>query len=93
MIRSFRRSGLEKFFKTGARSGSQPSHAKKLRLQLTVLNSALSISDVAKFETWASHALKGRLAGKWAISVNGNWRLVFEFDGAAVILLDYIDFH
>ena len=93
VIRSFRHAGLEKFFTTGSKSGIRPAHERKLRLQLTVLDSATKIGDIAKFQAWSLHALKGEMAGKWAISVNGNWRLVFEFDGMDVHLVDYKDYH
>jgi plasmid maintenance system killer protein len=33
------------------------------------------------------HSLKGIERGRWSISVNGNWRVTFEFrDGNAEIL-------
>jgi len=31
--------------------------------------------------------------GQWAVSVSGNWRLVFAFDGEDVTGLDLIDYH
>jgi toxin HigB-1 len=31
---------------------------------------------------WGWHPLKDDLAGHWAVSVNGNWRLTFTFDAA-----------
>jgi proteic killer suppression protein len=37
--------------------------------------------------------LKGDLRGHYSISVNGNWRLTFGFEGEDVILLDYQDYH
>jgi len=27
------------------------------------------------------------------VSVNGNWRLTFTFDGEDAILVDYMDYH
>ncbi|WP_413738614.1 type II toxin-antitoxin system RelE/ParE family toxin [Sodalis sp. RH21] len=43
---------------------------------------------------WKLPPLKGAdLAGHWAISVNGNWRLTFRFDGEDAILVDYQDYH
>jgi proteic killer suppression protein len=39
------------------------------------------------------HQLKGNRAGTWAVSVSGNWRLVFQFQGADAILVDYEDYH
>jgi proteic killer suppression protein len=39
------------------------------------------------------HSLSGKRKGQWAISVSGNWRLVFEFDGENVTSLDLVDYH
>ena len=38
------------------------------------------------------HPLKGDLAGLWSVSVSGNWRIVFRFDGADVRDVDLIDY-
>ena len=93
VIRSFRHAGLEKFFRTGSKAGIQPSQASKLRLQLTTLNTAQTLGDIGRFESWSLHALKGEMSGKWAISVNGNWRIVFEFHENDVHIVDYRDYH
>ena len=92
MIKSFRHAGLEKFFRTGSKAGIQPAHANKLESQLVVLNRATgpSTMDVA---SWHLHPLKGELAGHWAVKVNGNWRMIFAFDGQDAILVDYRDYH
>jgi len=42
---------------------------------------------------WKLHALAGSLEGHWAVTVDGNWRLTFTFDGADAILVDYQDYH
>jgi proteic killer suppression protein len=34
-----------------------------------------------------------RTGGRWSITVNGNWRLTFGFEGTDVLLLDYEDYH
>jgi toxin HigB-1 len=34
VIKSFRHSGIERFFLDGSKAGIQPKHAKRLRLQL-----------------------------------------------------------
>ncbi|MFK7890340.1 MAG: type II toxin-antitoxin system RelE/ParE family toxin [Granulosicoccus sp.] len=39
------------------------------------------------------HPLKGKLKGRWSISVSGNWRLTFEYVDGKVRLLDYEDYH
>lgn len=35
----------------------------------------------------------GKLAGNWAVSVNGNWRLTFKFEGQDAVQVDYQDYH
>jgi proteic killer suppression protein len=92
VIRSFRHSGLERFFLTGSKAGIQPSHAGKLGLQLTLLNRAQKPEDMAA-PGWNLHPLSGSLKEHWSVKVNGNWRLTFRFDGEDVILVDYQDYH
>jgi proteic killer suppression protein len=92
VIRSFRHSGVERFFLTGSKAGIQPSHADKLNLQLTSLNKAKIPEDMA-VGGWNLHPLRGALKGHWSVKVNGNWRLTFRFEGEDAILVDYQDYH
>jgi proteic killer suppression protein len=39
------------------------------------------------------HPLKGPYEGFWAVSVSGNWRVVFRFNGDSVVDVDYLDYH
>ena len=39
------------------------------------------------------HPLEGDLARHWAVSVSGNWRLTFSFDGEDATFVDYQDYH
>jgi proteic killer suppression protein len=75
-IKSFRHDGLQRIFSTGSKAGIQPSHAKKLSLQLLRLDGATSALDM-NLPGWDWHPLKDNLAGHWTVSVNGNWRLTF----------------
>ena len=92
MIRSFLHKGLEAFFLRGSKAGIRPDHAKRLQLQLAVLDNARSPADV-DVPGWRLHPLKGDLAGHWSITVNGNWRLTFRFVEEDTELLDYQDYH
>lgn len=53
---------------------------------------AQSIDDM-RISGYRLHRLKGKAKGRWSISVSGNWRLTFEFDGGDVRVLDYEDYH
>lgn len=92
MIKSFRHKGLRRFFETGNASGVQVSHARRLRMQLAALDTAQTIEDM-DIPGFRLHALKGVMRGRWAITVNGNWRLTFEFVDGNAYILDYEDYH
>jgi len=92
MIKSFRHKGLQRFFESGSKSGIQAAHATKLRLQLAALDQAIKPEDLSA-PSWALHPLEGDLRGHWSLTVNGNWRLVFAFEGENVELVDYLDYH
>lgn len=92
MIKSFRHKGLERFFKTGTTAGIQSAHAKKLRRQLLILDTATSRADM-NVQGWDLHPLKGDLDGHWSVKVNGNWRMTFTFENGDAELVDYLDYH
>lgn len=92
MIKSFRHKGLRRFFETSKKSGIQANQAGRLRLQLAALDTAQTIDDM-DIPGYRLHPLKGRMKGRWSISVSGNWRLTFEFKDGNVIILDYEDYH
>ena len=92
MIKSFRHKGLRKLFETGSTSGVQASHAKRLRMQLAALDTAQAIEDM-DIPGFRLHQLKGQMRGRWSITVNGNWRLTFEFQDGNAFVLDYGDYH
>ena len=39
------------------------------------------------------HALVGNMAGHYAVSVSGNWRVTFRFYDGHVYDVNYIDYH
>ena len=98
MIKSFRHKGLQAFFEKGSKSGIQAKHAVKLQIQLTALHAATQPEDMSA-PNWKLHKLKGNnpkgqsVEEHWAISVSGNWRLTFYFEGEDAILVDYQDYH
>lgn len=92
MIKSFKHKGLEKFYKTGTKKGIQAAHATKLRMQLAALDTAHCIEDL-DIPGYRLHPLKGNRKGLWSISVNGNWRVTFEFEEGHVYIVNYEDYH
>ena len=92
MIKSLRHKGLELFFETGSTKGIQVAHAKNLRMQLVALDTATTIDDM-DIPGYQLHDLKGDRQSTWSISVNGNWRLTFEFDDGNAYIVNYEDYH
>ena len=92
MIKTFRHKGLEAFFRRGTKAGIQAHHAVKLRIMLTALDYAKSPEDMNALG-WRFHRLSGGLKGFFSITVNGNWRVIFRFNGKDAELVDYLDYH
>lgn len=92
MITSIRHKGLKAFYETGSKKGIQTDHAQRLRMMLAALDTAQSVIDL-DIPGYRLHELKGKLKGRWSISVSGNWRLTFEFKEGNVELLDYEEYH
>lgn len=69
-----------------------PQHTKKLKVQLAVLNQADKVSDL-DLPGYRLHPLKGDRDGIWSITVNGNWRITFEFHDGDAHIVNYEDYH
>lgn len=92
MIKSFKHKGLEIFFVTGSKKGIIPDHADKLSRILDRLDASISVKDM-DLPGYKLHKLSGDKKGMWSVTVNGNWRVVFYFEGQDAILVDYLDYH
>lgn len=92
MIRSFRHKGLKKFFETGSLAGVQADHAKRLRMLLAALDTAISVQDM-DVPGFRLHRLKGKVEERWSVRVSGNWRMTFEFRDGQAHVVDYEDYH
>ena len=92
MIKNFRHKGVCSFFETGSLAGIRPSHAPRLARQLSRLNAATAPNDM-NLPGWRLHRLRGHQASRWAVVVNANWRLTFEFRHGHAVNVDYEDYH
>ena len=92
MIIRFRHKGLERLFTKGDSSGVSAQHVRKLRQVLAFLNASRDPYDM-NLPGFRLHPLKGGRKGQWAISVSGNLRIVFEFEGENATNIDLVDYH
>lgn len=92
MIRSFRHKGLEAFFtKDDTRKVPADRLARITRL-LDRLEASKMPQDM-NLPGFDFHPLKGSRKGTYAVSVSGNWRLTFRFDGEHACDVDLEDYH
>jgi proteic killer suppression protein len=92
MIKEFRHRGLEKYFAKGTKAGIQAKHEKRIRLILARLGASTSPQDM-NLPGLQLYELKGKRKGTWSVSVSGNWRITFVFDGVDVVGVDYEEYH
>ena len=92
MIRSFKHKGLEHFFITGSKRGIKPDHVDKIARILDRLDASISPVDM-NLPGYRLHELKGKDTGTWSVTVNGNWRITFQFENQDAYVIDYKDYH
>ena len=92
MIRGFRHKGLERFFRRGDHRGIPARSEARIERILDRLDASLRPEDM-NLPGYRFHGLRGNRAGCYAVSVSGNWRITFSFDGEDAIDVDLEDYH
>ena len=92
MIDNFKHRGLERFFKRSDYRGSPAQHAPRIERMLDRLDGALRPEDM-NLPGYRFHSLKGARKGEYAVSVSGNWRITFGFEGDNAIDVNLEDYH
>ena len=92
MIRTFRHRGLRELYEHGRSAKVAQTHVARLLRILTALDSSGSPEgmDLPGFRL---HALRGRMKGRYAVSVSANWRVTFRFEAGHAVDVDYLDYH
>jgi proteic killer suppression protein len=91
MIVSFRHNGLAAFWKTGDTSKLRTDHVQRVRRRLDELDVAKQPEDM-NVPGYKFHKLHGK-PQRYAISVSGQWRITFEWDGQDAVKVDYEQYH
>jgi proteic killer suppression protein len=85
MIRSFKHRGLKRLYERGDRSGIRSNLLATIEDILARLDEA-EVPQAMNLPGYRLHSLKGRLDGFWSVTVRANWRIVFRFEGADVLM-------
>ncbi len=91
MIKSFKHKGLKRLYEQGDTSKINPNHLGKVTEILSALDIATEPRDL-DMPHFRFHPLKGDLKNFYAVSVSGNWRIIFQFDEEPE-KVDLVDYH
>jgi len=91
VIRSFRHKGLRELFLGGASAGVRPDLQRRALRLLNALHQAQSLKDLNLPGFWL-HALQGS-PKRHAMSVNGPWRITFEWIEGDAWRVDLEQYH
>lgn len=92
MLQSFRSKALKAYVERGDRSKLSVPNLLRLDAILELLDEAVAVEEMA-VPDWRFHALKGDRKGRFAVSVSGNWRITFGWDGQNAVEVDLEDYH
>ncbi len=92
MTRSFKHPGLKRLYEDDDAREIGPDLRERTRRILTMLSVAAEPEEM-NLPGFRLHALKGDMAGFWAVTVGANWRIIFRFEGADVFDVELIDYH
>jgi len=92
MIESFKHKGLERYFTQSDQRGIPAQFAARIKRLLDQLDAAIQPEDM-NLPGYKFHSLQGDRVGEYAVTVTGNWRITFCFDGQNAIAVNFEDYH
>jgi len=95
-IKSIKHKGLKSLFSKGDESKLQPHLVSKIKRLLVLIEALNKVpEELDTFIGLKPHKLQGQLADYWAVSVSGNYRIIFKFDNSSghASELDLLDYH
>ena len=93
MIRSWRNAASRKVWE-----GERPNRFRGLDVEAAVdlllaLNVAKTLQDLSPLKSVGLHKLRGDRRDQWAMTVNGPWRICFEFRRGDAYEVEIVDYH
>jgi proteic killer suppression protein len=93
VIRSWRNAASRKLFEGDAPRRFRGLDHEAVLVLLDALNVAKALSDLSPLNRVGLHKLKGARRGQWAMTVNGRWRICFEFRDGHAHNVEIVDYH
>ena len=93
MIKSFKNAASARLFQEGRATGFRGMDVELALERLDVLSAATQLADIPPLRSIHLHPLKGDRKGQWALSVNGPWRICFEWRDGDAYNVEITDYH
>jgi proteic killer suppression protein len=93
VIRSWGNSATRKFWEEGRANAFRGLDAEAAVDLLLALNAAKRLQDLSPLKSVHLHKLKGARRNQWAMTVNGPWRITFEFRDGDAFEVEVVDYH
>ena len=93
MIRSWRNSATRRFAEDGKASKYRGLVTDAAIELLTALDAGTSLKDLSPLKSVGLHKLRDDRQGQWAMTVNGPWRICFEFRQGDAFEVEIVDYH
>jgi len=93
VIQSWRNAASRKVWEERRPSSLRGLDFEKAIDLLLALNVAKRLDDLGSLSSLGLHKLKGERRGQWAMTVNGRWRICFEFRDGDAYEVEIVDYH
>jgi proteic killer suppression protein len=92
MIKTWADSATRRFAEDG-RSRFAGMDREKAMARLQLLDAVRSMDEIPSLASIGLHKLAGNRKGRWAMTINGPWRLVFKFEDGDAYDVEIVDYH
>lgn len=93
MIRTWGNAATRRFAEDGKGAKFRGLDADAATGLLAILDAATSLQDISPFKSVGLHKLRGDRQGQWSMTINGPWRICFEFRGGDAFEVEIVDNH
>jgi proteic killer suppression protein len=93
MIRSWTNRSSQRFYEQGKSSRFRGLDVETANELLAVLDAATSLNDLSPLKSVGLHKLTGDRKGQWAMTVNGPWRICFQFRKGDAYNVEIVNYH
>ena len=93
MIQSWANSRSRRFYEDRKVSKFRGLNVDSAEELLAALDAATSLKDLSPLKSVGLHKLSGDRAGQWSMTVNGPWRICFQFKNGNAYNVEITDYH